>query len=375
MYEKSLVKERFIVKFKSFFTAENASWLIFLLLLIGGIIAKLFLWDFTSSDMDVWREAAKLFIAGKNPYEETLLSFQIEGMKHFYAYFPLWLYVCSILLLIFPETWFFPLIKILILFFDLQVVILLFVILKPKVENPWRLKLPIAIWFITPIIIMTSSMHGKFDSLMFVFILIALLANEKKLPVAEGLFLSGAILTKPIMLLLVPFFFRSEIKEKNYRSFSIKLFSLIVPIILFSIPFLKEPLLYLKGVLGVHITRNNDMGLFFSLFKMIFPSANADVNIRISLTVVIVLFWVLMIIISFLKKIDLYTLSFLTFLGFNLFYWVFLVQYTFWIYTFYVLVSTKSKMKAWHIGLITPLLIILSTTALALLGTFVKTGL
>ena len=371
MYEKSIINEKPIVKFRSFFTAENVSWLIFISLILGGIIIRLFLLDFSSSDMDVWREAAETFMDRRNPYEKTLTSFQNEGMKHFYAYFPLWLYICSILLTIFPETWFFPLIKLLILCFDLQVVVLLFVILKPKVEDPWRLKIPIAVWFVTPMIIMTSSMHGKFDSLMFVFILTALLANEKKLPLAAGLFLSLAILTKPIMLLLVPFFFRGEIKEKNFRSLSIKLISLITPIILFSIPFLKEPVVYIEGVIGVHITRDNDMGLFFSLFKMAFPSDIADVNVRIGLTVVIALFWFLMIIVSFLKKFDLYSLSFFTFLGFNMLYWVFLVQYTFWIYTFYVLVSTKSKMKSWHIGLLTPGLAIVSTTALDLLGTFV----
>jgi len=375
VYEDSFVSEKPFVKFKAFLTIENISWLVFIALILSGIIIRISLWDFTSTDMDVWKEAAQLFLSGQNPYEKTLESFQVEGLKHFYAYFPLWLYICSILLTIFPESWFFPMIKGLILCFDLQVVVLLFAILKPKIIDPWRLKMPIAIWFITPLVIMTGSMHGKFDSLMFVFILTALLAHERKQPVTEAIFLSGAILTKPIMLMLVPYFFREEIREKNGKQLLIKFACLIIPIILLSIPFLKEPMLYLKGVVGVHITRENDLGLVFSLLKLLFPAESANETIRLALTIVIIIFWFFTIILSLTTKIDIYSLTFYMFLVFNVLYWVFLVQYTFWIYTFYIISSTKSRMKHWQLGVLTSTIIVLSTTFLALLGTFVKTGL
>ena len=171
MYEdKSLTESKF-TRVKDLFSHKYTSWIIFGVILLAGIIVRVFLLDFTSSDLFVWKEAAELLISGVNPYQRTLESFQIPGSAHFYAYFPLWMYICSMVLLIFTESWFFIIVKILIIVFDLQVVILLYVILKNKVENKWRLKIPIAVWFITPMVIMTGAMHGKFDSLMFVFIL------------------------------------------------------------------------------------------------------------------------------------------------------------------------------------------------------------
>ena len=157
LYEERAITDSRFPKLKEFFTPSTTSWIVFGSIILAGIIVRIFLWDFT-------------------PYETTLESFQNEGIKHFYAYFPLWLYISSLVLLVFPEGMFFPVIKGLILLFDIQVVVLLYILLKPKVENVWRLKIPIAVWFITPMVLMTSSMHGKFDSLMFVFLSIHLLA-------------------------------------------------------------------------------------------------------------------------------------------------------------------------------------------------------
>ena len=173
MYEERVITDSKFLKLKAFFTPSNTSWIVFGGIILAGIIVRIFLWDFSSTDMVVWKQAAEMLLNGQNPYETTLESFQLEGFKHFYAYFPLWMYICSLILLIFPEGAFFPLTKGLILLFDIQVVILLYTILKPKVKDTWRLKVPIVIYFVTPIVLMTSSMHGKFDSLMFVFILLA----------------------------------------------------------------------------------------------------------------------------------------------------------------------------------------------------------
>ncbi len=377
----SLYEDRIIIenaklsKFKAFFTANNLSWTIFVIIILAGIITRIFLWDFSSSDMTVWKEAAGYFLQGKNPYEYTLESFQNEGMKHFYAYFPLWLYICSLILLIFPEMWFFSIIKGLILLFDIQVVFLLLCILQPKVKDNWRLKIPIAIWFVTPIVLMTSSMHGKFDSLMFVFILIACIANEQDNIKLESIFLSLAILTKPIALILVPLFFQKQIRERKIKELFLKIGLLLFPIILFSIPFLGQPLIYLQGSLGVHVTRDFDMAPLFMLLSMIFSSAEADRIIRIILTVVIIISWIGLNILFYFKKYEIYKSIFFTFLMFNTLYWVFLVQYTVWIYTFYVPATSKSKMKHWQLGTLTSGIIILSTVLLAFLGTFVKVGL
>ncbi|HUT82178.1 MAG TPA: glycosyltransferase 87 family protein [Candidatus Bathyarchaeia archaeon] len=373
--DRILINNDRLSKFKAFFTASNTSWIVFGIIILAGILVRIFLWDFSSSDMIVWKEAAEYLLQGKNPYEYTLESFQNEGMKHFYAYFPLWLYICSLILLIFPETWFFGMVKGLILLFDIQVVILLLYILQPKVKDTWRLKIPIAIWFITPIVLMTSSMHGKFDSLMFVFILAACIAHEKDNLIFESIFLSLAILTKPIALIIIPFFYRKEFREKNFRKIFSKIGLLLLPFILFSIPFLGQPLIYLQGSLGVHVTRDFDMAPLFMLLSLPFSSPEADRIIRIVLTVIIFLSWVGLIILSYFKEYDIYKSILFTFIMFNTLYWVFLVQYTVWIYTFYIPVTSKSKMKHWQLGTLTSGIIILSTVLLALLGAFVKVGL
>ncbi|NHJ47682.1 MAG: hypothetical protein FK733_07840 [Asgard group archaeon] len=375
MYEERVIAETKNPKLKAFFTTENTSWFIFGIIILAGIITRIFLWGFTSTDMDVWKEAADLLLQGINPYETTLESFLTEGTKHFYAYFPLWMYISALIQLIFPDAWFFGIVKGLTLLFDLQVVVLLFAILKPKIENAWRLKMPIAIWFVAPIVLMTSSMHGKFDSLMIIFILLACITYEKKQFIPESLFLSFAILTKPIALMLVPFFYKREIQEKNFRKLFAKIGLLILPIVLMSIPFLHEPVLYFQGVLGVHVTRGHDMAPLFALLSLPFSSSNADSIIRICLTVAIICVWLTIIVLSFVKKMDIYDSCFYSFLAFNILYWVFLVQYTVWIYTFYTITTTKSKLKHWQLGSLTSSLLLIPTIMLAVLGAFVRHGL
>ena len=375
MYEDRIITDSKFPKLKAFFTPENTSWVVFGGIILAGIIVRIFLWDFSSTDMDVWKQAAELLISGQNPYETTLESFQLEGVKHFYAYFPLWMYICSLVLLIFPEGAFFPLIKGLILVFDIQVVILLFTILKPKVKDHWRLKIPVAIWFVTPIVLMTSSMHGKFDSLMFVFILLACMFYEHDEFILDSVFISLAILTKPIALILVPFFFRKNLRERNLSKVFSRIGIIIGLLLLFSAPFLHDPITYIKGVLGVHVTRNHDMGPIFALLSLPFSSPRADTIIRYCLTGAIIAVWILIIVLSFVKKTDIYKCMLFTFIAFNSLYWVFLVQYTVWIYVFYIVVTSKGKLKHWQLGTLTSFIIIFSTTMLALIGAFVKVGL
>lgn len=375
MYEKSEITESKFAKLKRIMTIESTSWVVFGLIIVGGIIARIFLWDFTSSDIFIWKEAAEIFLSGENPYEVTLESFQIEGMTHFYAYLPLWMYICSAVLLLFPESWFFIVIKGLVLLFDLGVVAGMYFILRSKVDDSWRLKLPIAFWFVTPMVIMTSAMHGKFDSLLLLFLLLACIYNEKNNPILESLFLTFAILTKPIALIFVPFFYRKEIMKKDFGTILSKGLISLGLLLVFSIPFLSEPILYFKGVLGVHITRGHDLGPIFGLLKLIFRSPQADPIIRICLTVIIIVVWLTIVALAFIKKYDIYTCCFLVFLGFNGLYWVFLIQYTVWIYTFYVIVSTKSKLAHWKVAIATGAIVTISVVIMSLLGLFTKNGL
>ena len=259
------------MKLRDFFSTDMFSWIVFCLIFISGIIVRILTISYTSSDIFVWKEAADMYLNGKNPYLQTLESFQIEGSTHFYAYFPLWLYICSIILAIFPESWFFFTIKRLILLFDIQVMLLFYIILRKKVSNNWRLKLPIIIWFITPIVIMTGAIHGKFDSLLISFILLACIFHEKKKDFPEAIFLSLAILTKTIALIIVPLFFLKDIREKNKEKILSKIVIIFYLILLFSVPFLNNPVTYLQGVLGVHVTRGHDLAPLLGILLLLRP--------------------------------------------------------------------------------------------------------
>jgi hypothetical protein len=57
-----------------------------------------------------------------------------------------------------------------------------------------------------PVSILVSGFHGQFDSIMLLFVLAALHANERGRPDRSALALSGAIATKSLPVLLLPFF-------------------------------------------------------------------------------------------------------------------------------------------------------------------------
>ncbi|MFW9924811.1 MAG: glycosyltransferase 87 family protein, partial [Candidatus Thorarchaeota archaeon] len=248
-------------------------------------------------------------------------------------------------------------------------------ILQSKVTNVWRLKIPIALWFVTPLVIMTGAMHGKFDSLMFIFILAACYFYEKRKLFPEAIFLSLGILTKTIVLILVPFFLLRDIKERKFLNILYKIGLIVFPILLFSIPFLYDPIIYFQGILGVHITRGHDLAPLFALLSLPFSSEQADTIIRIILTVIIVLVWIGLIVLSYFKNWDIYASGFYAFLSFNFLYWVFLIQYTSWIYTFYTVHTTKSKLKHWQLGLLSGFIVVGSTILMGLMGLFIKNGL
>jgi hypothetical protein len=177
-----------------------------------------------------------------------------------------------------------------------------------------------------------------------------------------------------IIRAIVPFFFVRSIKQKNFGKILVKIGILLFPLLLFSIPFLHAPITYYQGVLGVHITRGHDLAPLFAILSLPFSSARADIIIRTCLTIVIIVSWLATIFLAFLKELDVYTCCLLAFAFFNLFYWVFLIQYAVWIYTFYVIVTTKIDMRKWVLPLSTTTIIVLSSLLMFFMGLFVMHG-
>ncbi|MHA1356441.1 MAG: hypothetical protein ACTSR1_14865, partial [Candidatus Heimdallarchaeota archaeon] len=68
MYEDKTVNEPKFSRVKDLFSHKYTSWIIFGIIILAGIIVRIFLWDYTSSDIFVWKEAAELLLSGENPY-------------------------------------------------------------------------------------------------------------------------------------------------------------------------------------------------------------------------------------------------------------------------------------------------------------------
>jgi hypothetical protein len=62
------------------------------------------------------------------------------------------------------------------------------------------------VYALHPVSILVTGFHGQFDALMLLFVLAAVRACERRAPDASALALSGAIATKSLPVLLLPFF-------------------------------------------------------------------------------------------------------------------------------------------------------------------------
>jgi len=218
------------------------------------------------ADVQRMHEVAISFTKGINPYK----------IKNFYIYPPAWMYfeyltlrVSQILSIPFEiAIKFWPTVS------DIIITLLIYkILIKKKVESKsaslWSLG-----YFLNPISIIISSLHGQFDSIIILFTLISLylLLFKKKTYLLSALVLGLSICIKPNPILLIPLYIYTKkvsLKQRGYF-----LFLCGLPILLTTAPYLYksffDTLKAISGYSGVY-----DIG-YPAFFRGIIYQNNAN---------------------------------------------------------------------------------------------------
>lgn len=181
---------------------------------------------------------------------QDLVSFLTSGnailkKEHFYPslYFPFFPYLGALSLLL--SRFFNPLIflKVVVSLFDVGIVYLIYLL-----SNNSNLAL---IYALNPPSIITTSIHGQFDSIPLFFLLLGIYLFQKKLNLLSVLVLSFAIYTKTWPILFIyPLFRLSKNKFSFIFIFIFPLLSLLLHSYIFKIP-VKDIFLPIKNYRGL----------------------------------------------------------------------------------------------------------------------------
>jgi len=213
--------------------------------IIIGLAIRLFLILKSVDIADVQRmhEVAISFAKGINPYK----------IQNFYIYPPVWMYfeyltlrisqVLSIPFEIVVKFW--PTIS------DIVITLLIYKILIKKKADSKSASLWSLGYFLNPISIIISSLHGQFDSIIILLTLISLylLLFKKKAYLLSTLTLGLAICIKPNPILLIPLYIYA--KRVNLKQKVFFLFLCGLPTLLTTAPYLQKSFFdTLKAILG-----------------------------------------------------------------------------------------------------------------------------
>ena len=204
-------------------------------------------------DSETYVTAITSFLEGKNPYEQTVKSYEnindVGG--HGFAYFPGFLYLLGALYVFTLKTgvnfdiiW-----KTTVLLFDLGIGVLLY---KHLVKSSYFIAIFGAlVWLLNPYLKADYTSYSLLDPIPIFFILLALLYIEKD-NVLTAVFFTISIVFKPFALVFIPLFI---VKSKNKLEF-VTACALVFTAV--SLPFLvsiDSALTYIKGSLLVHGSR------------------------------------------------------------------------------------------------------------------------
>jgi len=196
----------------------------FILVLVVGLAIRLFFIPFTSSPFDVaagWVAVVDGTYSGDTIYESG-----------WYFYPPVWGYILSILSGVadvigmgsfgdvFPSIYegqvltighgmltnmgFNILVKIPALIFDVLAGVVAYEIVKRLTGDQKKAVIGFALWFLAPVVIMSSSILCMFDSIMMFLMMLSLLTFMDKRYFLTGMLLSMAFLTKVFAIVIVP---------------------------------------------------------------------------------------------------------------------------------------------------------------------------
>jgi hypothetical protein len=216
---------------------------------IGAIKLRLDHFDDIGKDFEVYRQAIEDFYDGRNPYEDTLETFEggVDSSDHGFAFLPGILHIFTPLHHYHEKT-LIPMKKIYkypILVADILVGVVLVLYFAKK--SKLGMITSLLFWFFNPYIVAKNN-YTYMDPLTILFMLLGLVYLEEDDYLA-GFFYAVSIGIKTFPVILFPlFFFRSKNKLKFLLSSGITLLAV-------SFPFLSDPQLYLRAALLSHSER------------------------------------------------------------------------------------------------------------------------
>lgn len=177
---------------------------LFLLVLLAGIFIRIIIASLPGFQADV------------NTWFAWAIRLKSFDFSHFYSrnffsdYTPGYLYILSTLgflknLLIIPDTIFFFLLKIPAIISELIIGLFIYKEIKKSISEKWAIFTLIFILF-NPAEIFNSSIWGQVDSVLTLFMLLAVIAIKRKRLVFSSLFFGIAVLIKPQAIALLPLF-------------------------------------------------------------------------------------------------------------------------------------------------------------------------
>ena len=207
----------------------------FFTILIIGLVIRLVLMPITSSPFDMgagWAAIMDGTYSGDTIYESG-----------WYFYPPVWGYILSILSgvadligmgsfgAVFPSIYdgqiltvghglltnlgFNFLVKIPALIFDVLTGFVAYVLVKKLTGSQKKAVIGFALWFLAPVVIMSGSMLGMFDSIMIFLMMLSLLTFMKKKYFLTGTLMSIAFFTKIFAIFLIPVMVAYIISERD----------------------------------------------------------------------------------------------------------------------------------------------------------------
>lgn len=328
-----------------------------IIIIIIGVTLKISMFKESGKDFEVYIDALTNIVERKNPYQETVESYKnsVDISRHKFSYLPgfLFLYLPFFLPVNTPEKihLFTVLAKIPVLLADVGVSVLLYKELKEK--NKWAALFAVLIWQFNPYFALKQN-YVYMDNVPIFFMLLGLYFLGRK-DKNSAIFYALSCIFKTFPIILLPiFFFRAKDKIKFLVWFAL-------PFIVVSIPFLYDPITYIKGALLVHTDRSMQGKPF--LYNISFRHSLEFIRV-IPITVYSLLSafggWVLVTINELFNKkrkfVSKYIYSLAPFLIFYIFTPVFNKTYLMWVLPLVVLGSydfvSEKKKPTWLLYLL-----------------------
>ena len=214
---------------------QLSKWKILIITLIIGLSVRLCLIPITSSPFDVaagWIAVIEEIYAGNSLYDAEL-----------YKYTPIWGYILAFISAIanllgmesFGEmfTTIYPgqeltfgygfisnlgfntLVKTPALIFDLLTVLSVYKLVKDITGNHKKAEISAAMWFLCPVVIISSAVFAMFDSIMIFFMVESIYYFRKKKWAFTGILMALSILTKAFSAVLLPIMIAYMLSERE----------------------------------------------------------------------------------------------------------------------------------------------------------------